>query len=129
MKLNILITGGLYDSQSAYSALKFCQAAIGAGHSIEQVFFYHQGVSIATQLSVPLADEFDACDEWGKFATTNSVPLVVCVSAAERRGIIGSEQQVENAKNLINLHPAFSVAGLGALHESSFSSDRTVTFK
>lgn len=129
MKINILITGGLYDSQSAYAALRFSQAAIAAGHSIEQIFFYQQGVSIATQLSVPLADEFDGSGEWAAFVQLHSLPLVVCVSAAERRGVIGAEQQAEHAKQTSNLHPAFSIAGLGALHQASLTSDRTVTFK
>lgn len=129
MKINVLISGGLYDSQSAYAGLRFSQAAIDAGHTIEQIFFYQQGVSIATQLSVPLADEFDASGEWVAFAQMHSLSLVVCVSAAERRGVLGIEQQAEYAKQASNLHPAFSIAGLGALHEASLSSDRTVTFK
>ena len=129
MKINILISGGLYDSQSAYAGLRFGQAAIDAGHTIEQIFFYQQGVSIATQLSVPLADEFDSSEEWVSFAQMHSLPLVVFVSAAERRGVLGTEQQTEHAKQASNLHPAFSIAGLGALHEASLSSDRTVAFK
>lgn len=129
MKFNILITGGLYDSQSGYAGLRFSQAALDAGHTIEQIFFYQQGVSIATQLSIPLADEFDGSREWGAFALAHSLSLVVCVSAAERRGVLGAEQQIEHAKETKNLHPAFSIAGLGALHEASLRSNRTVTFR
>lgn len=129
MRFNILVTGALYSAQSGYSALQFCQAALVAGHTISQVFFYQDGVQQANSLSAPLSDEFDAVMAWAEFSKKNKVDLVVCVSAAERRGVMGNEQANEFSKTNSNLHPAFSIAGLGALHEASLTSDRTVTFK
>jgi tRNA 2-thiouridine synthesizing protein D len=129
MNINVLVTGGLFDSQSGFAALQFCQAAEQAGHNITQVFFYQGGVSQATLLAEPLADEFDAPREWASCKEQFSIDLVVCVSAAERRGIIGQQQMQDLAKPSFNLHPAFSVAGLGALHDASIAADRTVTFK
>ena len=129
MRFNILVTGALYSSQSAYSALQFCEAAITAGHSVSQVFFYQDGATIASALSVPVADEFHAVDAWVEYAERTSTDLVVCVSAAERRGILGSEQAIEFDKATHNLHASFKVEGLGALHEASLASDRTVSFK
>jgi len=114
MNFNILVTGGVYSTQSAYSALQFCKAAHAAGHTISQVFFYRDAVTQASRLSIPLI--------------TNT-PLVVCVSAAERRGVLNADQAQEFAKDSDNLAPFFSVQGLGALHDASLSSDRTVTFK
>lgn len=128
MKLNILITGGLYDSQAAYSALQFSKAALDAGHSLLQVFFYHNGVSVANALSAPLADEFDGHLQWLTLAQQYSIPVVVCVSAAERRGVLSSVTQSENGDGVENPDPVFQVVGLGALHEASLASDRTVTF-
>ncbi len=129
MKINILVTGGLYDSQSGYSALQFCKAAISVGHNIEQVFFYQTAVSQGSKLSEPLADEFNANDSWVQLSRNNNIELVVCISAAERRGIISEAQRIQLAKESSNLHETFTVAGLGALHEASLNSDRTVTFK
>ena len=129
MKINILVTGGLYDSQSGYSAQQFCKAAISTGHSIEQVFFYQAAVTQGSKLSEPLADEFNDNESWVEFSQNNNIELVVCVSAAERRGIISEAQHIELAKESNNLHAAFMIAGLGALHEASLNSDRTVTFK
>ena len=129
MKINILVTGGLYDSQSGYSALQFSKAAISDGHSIEQVFFYQAAVSQGSKLSEPLADEFNANESWVQLSQDSNVELVVCISAAERRGIISEEQRIDLAKECNNLHERFTVAGLGALHEASLNSDRTVTFK
>ena len=129
MQFNILVTGGLYSTQSGYSALQFCESAVAAGHEISQVFFYQDGVSQASALSVAMDDEFDPVECWAKFAELAGSKLVVCVSAGERRGIIGAEQAAEFAKQSANLHSSFSVEGLGVFHSASLVSDRTVTFK
>lgn len=129
MRFNVLVTGALYSSQSGYSALQFCRAVIAAGHSISQVFFYQDGVQQANSLSMPLDDEFEPVSAWASFSKEHGVDLVVCVSAAERRGVMSDEQAKEFAKGYGNLHRAFSIAGLGALHEASLASDRMVTFK
>ena len=133
MRFNVLVTGALYSSQSGYSALQFCRASIALGHDITQVFFYQDAVNQANVLSTPLDDEFNAVESWIDFSKQNNVDLVVCVSAAERRGVMETEQvkefSKEPANGFGNLHPIFSVAGLGVLHEASLESDRTVTFK
>ena len=129
MRFNVLVTGALYSSQSGYSALQFCQSAVAAGHQISQVFFYQDGVQQANSLSTPLNDEFEPASAWAGFSQQHRVDLVVCVSAAERRGVMSDEQAKEFAKGHGNLHSAFLIAGLGALHEASLNSDRTVAFK
>jgi len=129
MRFNILVTGGVYASQSAYSALQFCKAAINDGHCIDQVFFYQDGVTQASELAVALSDEFQPLEHWVELAQQHNVPLIVCVSAAERRGVLNSEQAEEFAKNNSNLHASFSVEGLGVMHDASLNSDRTVVFK
>lgn len=129
MQINILISGGLYSSQSAYSALQFSRAAVADGHAISQVFFYQDGVSNANQLSTPLADEFDAVNEWVEFAASHAIKLVACVSAAERRGILNLDQAKEFAEPSANMHPQIQVAGLGALHQAALDSERMVSFK
>lgn len=130
MKINLLVTGALYSSQSAYSSLCFCRAAVAAGHTISHVFFYQDGVTQANRLSTPLADEFEPVSQWCDFADVYAVPLVICVSAGERRGLMSDEQVLEyqlGGKGSVN--SSFSVAGLGVLHEASLDADRTVTFK
>lgn len=128
MKINLLINGGLYDSQAGYSAVQFCDAAVTSGHRITQVFFYQQGVTQGSALAEPLSDEFHASSSWAEISHNHDIPLVVCVAAGERRGIINPEQQLELGKNTYNLHPAFTIAGLASFHEACISADRTVTF-
>lgn len=129
MKINLLVSGTLYSSQSAFSALRFCQSAVVNGHTISQVFFYQDGVTQASRLSMPLDDEFNALEEWTQFAEQNAVPLVVCISAGERRGLISDAQALEYQLGTGSSHSRFKVAGLGVLHQASLDSDRTVTFK
>ncbi len=129
MNINILITGALYSSQSAFSALQFCGAAIEAGHTITQVFFYQDGVTQSSRLSMPVDDEFEPVENWVKFAKSHSVPLVMCISAGERRGVMSDQQASEYLLGDGNVHHEFQIAGLGVLHQASIESDRTVTFK
>ena len=129
MRFNILITGALYSSQAAFSALEFARASIEKGHSIRQVFFYQDGVSNANQLSNPVSDEFDAVAAWAEFAREHSIELVACISAAERRGVMSNDLAQEFADLNGNLHSAFMIAGLGVFQEASLQSDRTVRFK
>ncbi|MCL4162681.1 UNVERIFIED_CONTAM: hypothetical protein GTU68_062212, partial [Idotea baltica] len=129
VKFNLYITGGVYSSQSSYSALQFCRATIEQGHTITQVFFYQDGVSQGNGFTVPMSDEFDAVTEWQRLNQEHQIALVVCVSAAERRGVLGDEQALENSKTGYNLHSCFKIAGLGELHAASLASDRTVSFK
>ena len=93
------------------------------------MFFYRDGVSQASSLSVPLDDDVTAVEQWQDFYKQTKTPLVVCVSAAERRGILNKEQAAEFGKESANLASCFTVQGLGALHNASLESDRTVSFK
>lgn len=129
MQFNILITGGLYSKQAALSGWHFCQAALKAGHTISQVFFYQDAVLHGTQLSIPMQDEQDVVALWADCSKQNNIDLFVCVSAAERRGILGDEQIAEYDLPNANLHPQYQIAGLGVLHDAALSSERMVTFK
>ena len=100
-----------------------------SGHTVTQVFFYQDGVTQGSSLTVPLSDEFDSVSQWQRLAEQSNIELVVCVFAAERRGLLNEEQAREHGRTNSNLHDSFLVAGLGALHAASLESDRTVSFK
>jgi tRNA 2-thiouridine synthesizing protein D len=117
MKFGILINEGPYNHQSADSAYQFCKAAIEKGHTIDRVFFYHDGVNNASRLTAPPQDDRNIVARWTKLAEEHGVDLVVCVAAAMRRGIVDS-----------NLAAGFRISGLGQLVEAGIRSDRVVTF-
>ena len=129
MNINVLVSGGLYDTAAGFSAFNFCRAALAAGHQLTQIFFYQAGVTQANAFSAPLADEFDAPLRWSELAEQHGLDLVVCVAAGERRGVITAEQQAELNKPAHNLASRFEVEGLASFHAASAEADRTVTFK
>ena len=129
MTFNILVLGALYNSQSGYSAWRFVNAAVGAGQQVSQVFFYQDAVAQANRLSNPLSDEFDPVSSWQAFAEKHNTKLLVCIAAAERRGVMNDELANELKSLNGNLADGFEIAGLGAWQEATLSSDRLVTFK
>ena len=117
MNLGILVNEGPYTHEASDSAYQFCKAALAAGHLIQRVFFYHDGVNNASRLTEPPQDDRHIVNRWSKFAADHKVDLVVCVAAALRRGIKDE-----------NLAAGFRISGLGQLIESSIQADRMVTF-
>jgi tRNA 2-thiouridine synthesizing protein D len=117
MKFGILVNEGPYQHEASDSAYLFCKAAIEAGHEIDRVFFYHDGVNNATKLTEPPQDDRDVVTRWAKLGEDYGVDLVVCVAAALRRGIVEE-----------NLARGFRISGLGQLVESAIRADRLVVF-
>ena len=117
MKIGILVNEGPYQHEASDSAYLFCKAALEAGHEIDRVFFYHDGVNNATKLTEPPQDDRHVVNRWTALAEEHGVDLVVCVAAALRRGI------VEDV-----LAKGFRISGLGQLVESAIRSDRLVVF-
>ncbi len=117
MKFGILVNEGPYQHQASDSAYLFCKAALDAGHQIDRVFFYHDGVNNATKLTEPPQDDRNVVTRWSKLAEDHEVDLVVCVAAALRRGIVGDV-----------LAKGFRISGLGQLVECAIRSDRLVVF-
>ena len=117
MKLGILVNEGPYQHQSSDTAYLFCRAALEAGHQVDRVFFYHDGVNNATKYTEPPQDDRNVVNRWSALAASHGVDLVVCVAAALRRGI----------KDEL-LAPGFRISGLGQLVESGIHADRLVVF-
>ena len=117
MNFGILVNEGPYTHEASDSAYQFCKAALEAGHQIQRVFFYHDGVNNSTRLTEPPQDDRHIVNRWSKLAADHKVDLVVCVAAALRRGIKDE-----------NLAAGFRISGLGQLIESSIQADRLVTF-
>jgi len=117
MKFGILVSEGPYTHQASDSAYQFVSAALAKGHSVLRVFFYHDGVNNATRLTEPPQDDRHVVNRWAALATEHKIDLVVCVAAAQRRGIT---EEV--------LAPGFRISGLGQLVDSGIKADRLVTF-
>jgi len=128
VKFSILVTGNPASSQSASSAYQFCSAALSAGHTINGVFFYLDGVLNANRLISPATDEVNLPSLWALLAEKHEFPLEVCVSASLRRGVINQQEAEQLGLLHHNVNPPFVLSGLGQLAELSASCDRLVQF-
>ena len=128
MKFGILINEGPYQRQAADSAYQFVSAALVAGHEVTRVFFYHDGVNNGTRLTTPPQDDRNIVNRWSELAAQRSLDLVVCVAAAQRRGIVDADEAKRHGKDADNIAPGFRISGLGQLIEAAVESDRLVTF-
>lgn len=128
MKFTIQVNEGPYTHQAADSAYLFAKAALEKGHEIYRVFFYHDGVNNATRLTTPPQDDRNVVKRWSELAEKHNVDLVVCVAAAQRRGIADADEAKRNGKDADNIAPGFRISGLGQLIEGGIQSDRLVVF-
>jgi len=128
MNIAIAIHGDAATSESPRLALRFARAAVAKGHGIHRVFFYHGGVSLANSLIVQPQGDADPAAEWAAFASEHGIELAVCVAAALRRGVLGSEDAARYERAATNVSPPFQIVGLGQMVEAASTADRFVTF-
>jgi len=128
VKFGVLVNEGPYQHQAADSAYQFVRAALAAGHEVFRVFFYHDGVHNGTRLAVPPQDDRNVVERWSALAAEHELDLVLCVAAAQRRGLLDADEAKRHGKDVDNIAPGFRISGLGQLIEAAVQSDRLVTF-
>ena len=128
MNFAIVVHGAPYSSEACLSALKFARAALDSGHSINRVFFYHDGVHTANSLIAPPQDEAAISDQWQEFGIGHNIELVACIASCLRRGVLDETEADRYEKSGSNLAPGFTISGLGQLIDASINADRVVTF-
>ena len=128
MKFSVQVNEGPYTHQASDSAYLFTKAALEKGHEIFRVFFYHDGVNNGTRLTTPPQDDRNITNRWSELAEKHNLDLVVCVAAAQRRGIVDEGEAKRNGKDATNIANGFRISGLGQLIEAGIQSDRLVVF-
>lgn len=128
MNFAIVVNEGPYQHQASDTAFNFSRAVIDRGHRVDRVFFYHDGVNNATRLAVPPQDDRNITRRWSELAEKHGIDLVVCVAAAQRRGIIDSDEMRRHGKDADNIAPGFRISGLGQLVETAIDADRLIVF-
>ena len=128
MKFGILVNEGPYTHQASDTAYKFVEAALDAGHEIYRIFFYHDGVNNGTRLTVPPSDDRHIQKRWSELATKHDIDMVLCIAAAQRRGIMDENEAKRQGLDANNIAPGFRISGLGQLIEAGIQADRMVTF-
>jgi tRNA 2-thiouridine synthesizing protein D len=128
MKFVIQVNSGPYQSGGSDTAYQFIRAAQQAGHEILRVFFYHDGVHNASARATAPEDEQQPARRWSALAAETGVDLVVCISAAQRRGLVGPDAEVGVASEDTGLAPGFRIAGLGLWVDACLKADRFLVF-
>jgi tRNA 2-thiouridine synthesizing protein D len=128
MKFAIQINEGPFTHQASDTAYQFTKAALDNGHEIFRVFFYHDGVNNGTMYGVPPQDDRNVQKLWSELAEKHELDLVVCVAAAQRRGIMDEDESKRHGKGAANIAPGFRISGLGQLIEAGIQADRLLVF-
>ena len=128
MQFAIVVNEGPYTHQASDSAYRFARAVLEKGHKIFRVFFYHDGVNNGTRFGVPPQDDRNLQRLWSELAEANGLDLVVCIAAAQRRGILDADEARRHGKGGDNIAPGFRISGLGQLIEAGIEADRLVVF-
>lgn len=128
MRFGIVVNEGPYTHQASDSAYRFTKAALAKGHEILRVFFYHDGVNNGTRFTVPPQDDRNLQRQWSELAAEHKLDLVVCIAAAQRRGILDADEAKRQGKDGDNIAPGFRISGLGQLIEVGIQADRLMVF-
>ncbi len=128
MKFAIQINASPNDSNSGYFAYQFIKAALIKKHEIFRVFFYQEGVYHAFKYSMPPDDELQLTKKWTALANEQGIDLVVCISAAQRRGLLCDDEAKRQGKLDHDLAEGFRISGLGQLLEAIILADRFIEF-
>ena len=128
MKLSILVNEGPYTHQASDTAYQFVKAALVKGHQIYRVFFYHDGVNNGTRLTVPPQDDRNIVKRWSELAAQHELDLVICIAAAQRRGLLDANESRRHGKDADNIAAGFRISGLGQLIEAGIQADRMIVF-
>ena len=104
------------DHDTTQRIVKFADACLKQGHSIDAIFLYQQGIYHASSYFELAADELQIPRIWQQLADKN-IKLMLCVTAAEKRGLNVAKTGV------------FTVAGLAEFAMITADADKWVQFK
>ena len=114
-----LLVNAAADSAAVLTALHTAQALLGhPDHQLYRLFFYRDAVHLAHRHAWS-ADgaQANAAQQWQQWLADNPLDAVVCVGAAQRRGVVAD-----------TLADGFSLAGLGQWADALIHSDRVIQF-
>lgn len=98
-----LVTSSPCDQDSTQQALATVQSMLADNITIDHIFFYGDGVVTANSKLNTESSEPSPTHAWQTIAEDNNIPLIVCVTAAEKRRIFAND----------NLASSFEAHGMG----------------
>lgn len=116
-RFTLLVTSPPTDTLTVQQAIAFAQITANSGHIVDNIFFYMDGVNNANASALPMTDEFNAYSAWSSLSESLNIPLLVCVTAAEKRGVVNPD-----------LKDVFKSVGLSDFFERLHEVDKLVQF-
>jgi tRNA 2-thiouridine synthesizing protein D len=127
MKYTLAIHGAPYASQSAQHGIAFAEALLSQAHTIERIFFFHEGVLQALSTPVAPQGEEDLLQKW-QALSAQGVELAVCIASGIKRGVLSEEERARYEKTSNSLAEPFTLVGLGQLISAINEADRYIEF-
>jgi tRNA 2-thiouridine synthesizing protein D len=125
VKFAIQINSAPWASEGAGTAYQFIRAALKLGHEIVRVFFYYEGAYNGLRGSAAVGgDEASYVQRWSDLAVEQGIDLVICISAAQRRGLLSGPEDAHGDA----VAEGFRVGGLGLWVEACIKADRFLLF-
>ena len=124
----IMILGSATGTGSAQNALEFAKAVLASGHRIERLFFYHDAVTLGSNLGICNQDETDLPSAWQDFVRENRLDAVVCIASAIKRGVIDTTESKRYGKTSHNLDSHMALSGLGQWVDAVNKADKYIVF-
>ncbi|MDO6569052.1 sulfurtransferase complex subunit TusD [Alteromonas sp. 1_MG-2023] len=125
---SILVTSSPYEGTHAQRAVTFVKSAIAQGHTVNNIFFYGQGVHHANGFMVEVGDEFYPIKAWQSLKNDHDITLLLCITAAVKRGVIGEQEAASAGLPAANVADGFEQAGLGEFFTALHDCDKVVQF-
>lgn len=116
----VLITSSPLSNLTATSIVLIKQLIGRSDIELLGVFFYQDGaLNASASVSIP-ADEFQSIKQWQRLNTEYQLPLHLCVTAAEKRGLSDDWQESNN------ILPEFTISGLGEFVTLYSAADKVI---
>lgn len=128
MKFAIQINSAPWRSGACDTAYQFIRAALKLGHEIVRVFFYCEGAYNGLSGMSPPEDEKLLIRRWSELAAEQGIDLVICISAASRRGLLENTEAARAGQRDGDLAEGFRIGGLGLWVEACLEADRFLSF-
>ncbi|QOL25006.1 sulfurtransferase complex subunit TusD [Thalassotalea sp. LPB0316] len=116
----VMITSSPLSNLTATSIALVEQLAARYDTEVIGVFFYQEGALNASASTAIPADEYQTIKQWQTLHQAHSIPLHLCITAAEKRGLSDDWQ------DSTNILPEFTVSGLGEFVSLYSAADQVI---
>lgn len=125
---SLLITTPPHNGDATARVLQFIEEIYENRDTVANIFFFQDGVYHANRFIPNISGELNPLREWQNIHNTRKVKLIVCNTAANKRGILDTEEAHNAGMDVSIIAPEFSQSGLGEFFADLHECDHLVQF-